>query len=303
MTHLTATDDVLEAVSLYVLGALPGDERAAFERHLAEGCPTCAREVATLAATVGELGHGAPARAPRPEVRARLLARLASRATIVRAGEGRWEHDPGGLEVRRLHRDAAAARVTSLVRIAPGVRYPGHRHASTEELYMLAGDLTVEGERLGAGDYCAAAAGTMHHETASDGGCTFVLMTSERDEILSQPGVGTTPATGLTFVRAAAGGWRPGVVPGVEIRRLYDDRAVGTITGLVRMAAGTRLPGHRHLTAEQIYMVAGDAHIGEETLEAGDYYQTPAGTSHDITHTERGCEYLLISSAVEILHS
>lgn len=166
---------------------------------------------------------------------------------------------------------------------------------------MLVGDLTVEGERLGAGDYCAAATGTIHHETVSDGGCTFVLVTSERDEILSEPGAWTTPGTGLTFVRAATGGWRPGVVLGVEIRRLYYDRAVGTITALVRMAAGTRLPSHRHITAEQIYMIAGDAHIGDETLKAGDYYQTPAGTSHDVTHTERGCEFLLISSAVEIL--
>ena len=101
--------------------------------------------------------------------------------------------------------------------------------------------------------------------------------------------------------RATEGQWLPSRVPGVEIRRLYSERARGTTTALIRMAAGTHLPGHRHLTAEQLYMLSGDAHIGGETLEAGDYYQTPAGTSHHVTHTERGCEFLMLSSAVELL--
>jgi anti-sigma factor ChrR (cupin superfamily) len=154
---------------------------------------------------------------------------------------------------------------------------------------------------LGAGDYRAAAAGTVHDETVSDGGCTFVLVTSERDEILSQRPPRTAPGAGLTFVRAAAGDWRPSVAPGVEMRRLYSDRGRGTITALVRMAAGTRLPGHRHVTAEQLYMLSGDAQITGETLGTGDYYRTMAGTSHGVTHTKRGCEFLLISSAGEML--
>jgi len=166
---------------------------------------------------------------------------------------------------------------------------------------MLAGDLTVEGERLGPGDYCAAATRTMHHETVSEGGCTFVLATSERDEVVLQPHARTAPDVGLTFVRAGEGGWRPGIVPGVEIRRLYRDRARGTVTELVRMAAGTRLPGHRHITSEEFYMLSGDAQIAGERLDPGDYYRAAASTTHDVTFTERGCEFLLISSAVETL--
>jgi hypothetical protein len=47
--------------------------------------------------------------------------------------------------------------------------------------------------------------------------------------------------------------------------------------------------------------LSGDAHIAGETLGPGDYYRATAGTSHDVTHTERGCEFLLISSAIEVL--
>jgi anti-sigma factor ChrR (cupin superfamily) len=289
--HLRATDDVVETASFYVLGLLAAGERAAFERHLGEGCRTCQREVVTLGAVAAELGLGVPARAPRPEVRERLLARVAGSVTIVRAGDARGEHDPSGLEVRRLHREAVSGLETSLVRMAPGARYPGHPHASRHALYVLTGDVTVEGQRLGAGDYCAAAGGSLHDEAVTEGGCTFVLVTSEGNE----------SAPGPTVVRAGDGDWRPGVVAGVEVRRLHYDRAHGTFTGFVRMAAGTELPRHRHITAEQLYMLSGDAHIAHETLGPGDYHRAAAGTAHDVTRTERGCEFLLISSAVEML--
>ena len=87
MTHPRATDDVLETASLYVLGALPAEERAAFEQHLADGCRTCERVVAALVPVVGELSLVAPTLMPRAAVRERLLARLASPWTVVRAGE------------------------------------------------------------------------------------------------------------------------------------------------------------------------------------------------------------------------
>jgi anti-sigma factor RsiW len=66
MTHVRPTEDVIETASLYVLGALPADKRAAFEQHLAEDCRVCEQEVATLASVAGELGHAAPLMAPRP---------------------------------------------------------------------------------------------------------------------------------------------------------------------------------------------------------------------------------------------
>ena len=48
-------------------------------------------------------------------------------------------------------------------------------------------------------------------------------------------------------------------------------------------------------------MLSGDAHIAGERLDPGDYHRAAAGTSHDVTFTERGCEFLLISSAIETL--
>ncbi|MCX5402023.1 anti-sigma factor [Streptomyces sp. NBC_00102] len=68
-------DDPHLDVGAYVLHALPPDEEAAFENHLA-GCPACRREVEELAATAGLLGEAVEARAPSPEVRRRVLRQI-----------------------------------------------------------------------------------------------------------------------------------------------------------------------------------------------------------------------------------
>ncbi|MBQ0987123.1 anti-sigma factor [Streptomyces sp. F63] len=60
----------------YALHALPEDERARFERHLAV-CPACEQEVLELSATAGRLGSAVSVEPP-PEMRDQVLARIAS---------------------------------------------------------------------------------------------------------------------------------------------------------------------------------------------------------------------------------
>ena len=305
MRHPQRTSEVVELAALYALGVLDPEEAAAFEAHLAEGCRTCEEEVKTFGAVAGHLGAAVLPETPHSAVRARLFGYLkaAARAewTIVRSTEGEWE--PSGIEglvTRRLFRDPDGQRFTALARMERGARYPSHRHADAEELYMVEGDLTVEGQELRAGDYCAASAGTVHGVTSSEGGCTFLLHASERDQVFQGEGAGA-PQSGLVFVRAIEGSWKSGADPGVRRRTIFMDPARRTVTCLVRMEAGTRLPGHRHVTAEQFYMLEGDTHVSGQVLHAGDYYRAAAGTEHGVTYTEGGCLFLMISSKVEIL--
>jgi anti-sigma-K factor RskA len=64
----------------YALDALDADERAAFEDHLAT-CPECAREVASLQATVTRLG-ASTAVSPPPDLRAAVLAQASATAQV-----------------------------------------------------------------------------------------------------------------------------------------------------------------------------------------------------------------------------
>ncbi|MGW2928694.1 RskA family anti-sigma factor, partial [Streptomyces fungicidicus] len=72
----------------HALHALPDDERATFERHLAD-CEPCARETAELHATAARLGL-AVATAPRPAMREEVLRRI----TAVRQQPPSHRHRP-----------------------------------------------------------------------------------------------------------------------------------------------------------------------------------------------------------------
>jgi quercetin dioxygenase-like cupin family protein len=242
----------------------------------------------------------APGVVPPPAVRARLLARLASPWVLVRADEVGWARNGLGLESRPLYREASEGSATSLVRLMPGARLARPHAAATLELYLIQGDLTVQQARLGPGDYCAVTAAALEREPLSEGGCLALLVVSEPDAALAHPGA-PERRLGVTLVRADRGEAPGDAGSGVVTRQLSHDPARGRITAHVRMAAGAWLPAHRHLTAEQLYVLAGDAHVDGEQLGPGDYYRTAAGTSHDVTYTERGCEFLVIASAIELL--
>jgi anti-sigma-K factor RskA len=68
----------------YALGALDGDERAQFERHLADGCNVCAETLRDSAETLAALARTEPAAIPPPEVKDALLRRIAAITPVQR---------------------------------------------------------------------------------------------------------------------------------------------------------------------------------------------------------------------------
>ena len=95
-----------------------------------------------------------------------------------------WEQAAPGIFVKLLATDTEKNRVSMLVRLEPGTDYPPHCHADVEELHLLHGELHVDDRKLYPGDYIHAVAGTVDHRVWSDTGCTCVLITSTKDEIL-----------------------------------------------------------------------------------------------------------------------
>jgi anti-sigma factor ChrR (cupin superfamily) len=178
-----------EHVAEYAMGALPETERAAFETHVDE-CADCRKELASARSTIDAFVDW-PIDVLRPPTE--LWGRLAKRIAADSGGEslpkweGRWADEPDwkevapGISCKLLATDATRARVSMLVRLAPGVAYPPHSHAGVEELHLLDGELWIEDRKLHPGDYNRAEAGTGDSRVWSETGCTCVLVTSFRD--------------------------------------------------------------------------------------------------------------------------
>ncbi len=130
-------DALRDAAGLYVLGALAGDERRAFDAHLAT-CAECQAEVRALGGVVRVLPYALPQVDPPPALRARVLAVAggdASPAVVAEAATRVHRRQPSAsshaVELRSLlllrRRSSTVAFLVSLL-LRPG-RDRGRRHA------------------------------------------------------------------------------------------------------------------------------------------------------------------------------
>jgi ChrR Cupin-like domain len=181
----------LDLVFLYALQALPSNEIAAVEDQIS-ACADCRQELETLRPTIG-LFVSWPTDVLRPSVS--LWGRLAQRIAEETGKEPispppqipckpEWQEAAPGISIKLLAADVESDRVSMLVRLAPGIDYPPHRHAGIEELHLLHGELMIDDKKLYPGDYIRAAPDTVDHRVWSETGCTCVLLTSAKDLIL-----------------------------------------------------------------------------------------------------------------------
>ncbi|HEU0155061.1 MAG TPA: cupin domain-containing protein [Stellaceae bacterium] len=179
-----------EATYAYALQALPPDEIAAAEAHIAS-CPDCRRELTSLRPVVDSfVAWPADVLRPPTSLQARLAQRIAEETGNLPvpppAGhwpEPEWEEVAPGIACKLLATDAERHRVSMLVRLAPGASYPAHTHAGVEELHLLDGELWIDDRKLLAGDYNWGAPGAGDDRVWSETGCTCLLVTSTKDTL------------------------------------------------------------------------------------------------------------------------
>jgi len=177
-----------EITSAYAAHALAPGALAAAEAHIAS-CPECRRELEELRPVVARFAAW-PTDVLRPP--SSLQSRLADRIARDTGkppvpppeatwSEPAWEQVAPGIECKLLATDTERHRVSMLVRLAPGARYPAHTHAGVEELHLLDGELWIDGRKLVPGDYNYGAPGAGDENVWSETGCTCVLVTSTKD--------------------------------------------------------------------------------------------------------------------------
>lgn len=88
-----------------------------------------------------------------------------------------------GVEITILCQDRPRRQITGILRADPQVHYPLHQHGGIEEILMVSGDLIVEEQVFGPGDYLRSPQGSAHAPW-TELGCSFLFVTSMRDRFL-----------------------------------------------------------------------------------------------------------------------
>jgi len=128
---------------------------------------------------------------PRPEVKHRLLGRLAE-PPVPPGFSFRFEretdwlpHPVPGIRMKVLALNRRNGYATLLLDVAPGTRFPAHHHEGAEECYVVSGSLYTCGRRLTDGDFVHADADTDHGELWTEEGCRVLLVVPAEDYLPS----------------------------------------------------------------------------------------------------------------------
>ncbi|MEG4303624.1 cupin domain-containing protein [Microcoleus sp. D3_18a_C4] len=191
--------------ALQALDTLDESERGAFAEKLKES-PELTSELAALESTIAAIAYTAPPVPVAPDLKNRLFQRIAelqptpaesanikpivtsptqnnTPSLIVRSHDVKWKsYGVPGLSFGKLYIDKQKREITCLMRLEPGVTFPLHRHAASEEVLVLEGDLIVEGEICHQGDYIRSVPGSTH-SPLSQGGCLLLMKTSLDNEM------------------------------------------------------------------------------------------------------------------------
>jgi hypothetical protein len=177
-------------ICAYAAQALAANEVAAAAAHIAS-CQDCRRELESLGPVVNRfVSWPTDVLRPTMSLRERLALRIAGETgkepvlpPAQRWSEPEWEEVAPGINCKLFASDTERHRVSMLVRLAPGARYPAHRHAGVEELHLLDGELWIDERKLFPGDYNLGAPGADDERVWSETGCTCLLVTSTKDTL------------------------------------------------------------------------------------------------------------------------
>ena len=187
---------------LYALDLLDLEERLWVEAQILE-CPDLADELASYQSAVAVIPYSAAIVPMAADLKQRLFDRIAATGdellgtnptdtssnpqlasqsaapseptVVVRSADLEWHpYQTEGVEVAILFLDPVTRMCTAIVKAADGIIYPLHQHRGIEEIYMLEGELEIDGQVYVAGDYIRSYPNSIH-PPATTKGCKFSI--------------------------------------------------------------------------------------------------------------------------------
>ncbi|MGL5084001.1 MAG: cupin domain-containing protein [Microcoleaceae cyanobacterium] len=192
-----------ELAALAALDALDGEERIWAENYGIE-FPELEVEIEDFKAVIAQLAYGAPSVPMAANLKDRLFQRITPKSELVQTVAEATETDD--LNIAELLRQSQTVKwrpypglpelLLGKLRINPETRqidcfirswgqgaFPLHRHAATEEMILLEGDLVIGDRLYGRGDRICSDPNTVH-QPKTQNGCLVFIRSSLDNEIL-----------------------------------------------------------------------------------------------------------------------
>src|ERR1700734_2683349 len=119
------------------------------------------------------------------------------------------------------------------------------------------------------------------------------------DNLVKEASASTRPTSvqptigGSVYVKPQDIAWAPTQFAGISIKVLYEDKAKGEMTCLLKWEPGATLPMHKHPEIEQTYVVGCSFYDHGGIWRAGEFVWRGVGSFHE-THSDEGAVILAV---------
>lgn len=216
---------------------------------------------------------------------------------FVQAQRLRWEKGAVGgareaFEAKHLSRDPVSGATSCVVRIPAGWSAGGAVNTD-EEIFLLDGDLAIDGLPLAPYGYAHLPAGS-ENALRSERGAVALWFTDRTPQ--SAPAAAFDPARRVildTHAIPYTGNFHPEFPPGAGRKWLFRDPDGGEETWLLgTMALRNAARQEIHPVVEEMFLLAGEVHSDRGVMQPGAYFWRPPEIPHGPFGTRTGNLYL-----------
>jgi anti-sigma factor ChrR (cupin superfamily) len=212
---------------------------------------------------------------------------------IIEVSQVAWEKMLPGILAKPLWSDAATKRRAQLTRFEPGSKLHTHRHDGDEILYVIEGAISDEFGTVTAGNIGYRPNGCVHSVTSANGATVFALITGE---VAAAKEGESGPASKVIKLNEIA--WID-ALPGIKQKPIFSDKETRRRAILARFEAGAKLPKHRHVGDEIVFVLEGSNADESGELVAGNMNYRPNGCTHTVSSTNGATALAFVTGTVE----
>jgi len=213
----------------------------------------------------------------------------------IEVAQREWQQMLSNIRAKPLWSDPATNRRAQLTRFEPGATLPMHRHVGDELLLVIEGAISDEAGTVSAGNMAYRPDGCIHSVTSKNGATLFAVITGG---IEPASAIGDAPRS-QTFALSDVP-WSD-VMPGVRQKQVWQDKATRRRAAIVRFEPGTKLPLHRHVGDELIFVIEGSNADESGEVLTGNLNYRPNGCVHSVTSRNGATLLALVTGGVEMI--
>ena len=216
---------------------------------------------------------------------------------IIRVNDVAWTAMMPKITAKMLWSDPVTKRRAQLTRFEPGATLAMHRHVGDELLFVIEGSISDEHGATTAGNVGYRPNGCVHSVNSTNG-ATVMAIVSGGVELAAAADLGGAPPSRNFNLSEIA--WTE-ALPGVRQKAIWQDKETRRRAALVRFDPGAKLPLHKHVGDELIFVIEGSNADESGEVLTGNMNFRPNGCTHTVSTKNGATIFALVTGGVEMM--